>query len=644
MNNRPHNNRGGQNNNPGLAQRVTKAKQRLPYGFIPVKDKDPELVDAADLGSLDPNLYTGYINCSLHALNELCVGNTHVDLGNDLTEIQPLEVGGKIIISADTLRGCVSNFLAAYLGLPISRLNERRYSFRPNNVPSGSAILSGAGIVESINNGVYKIKKFTENTFAFVPHNGNPQNKYRGLKNGITWTKHIYSNKAKDYVDAHKYIIDDNIDSRTPKKYIHTGSFMFYGYHDGIDGKGNLGLNTQHPVSHKAFGVRTNGPRVPPEFESQTYLVSTGTVKNYKETQSEVLANDTTGHFTDHPMADRIKGIKDKILNNIRAEYEIKKGDLVFFEYKSDSNEVLTFGKHFRYRWAYSRSLRGFKKDYQEYNQNALSSGKVNLIEEMFGYSYENKDIPYEHRSKSGKVHFSYAVHQEDSGGLKVDKWLPRPGSPKPSSYEFYLRQNGSEPMVTYGDPARPEYTKNPPRLSGRKMYYKTKTTPYNDNKQENGVDKTVKLVKVLYPTKNSYPTFTFRVSYENLTAKELKLLYFALCLGQNTPPDKVKPDQIKDLLCHQIGYGKNNGMGAVKITVDRKNGRDEMYAVKTDVKTGALQLVFLSFEKYPAISDNLRQLLLVHDKPRSYPADKNGEIYSWHTRLKNDDLKKRRS
>lgn len=622
MNNRPHNNRGGQNNNPGLAQRVTKAKERLPYGFIPVKDKAPELVDAADLGSLDPNLYTGYINCSLHALNELCVGNTHVDLGNDLTEIQPLEVGGKIIISADTLRGCVSNFLAAYLGLPISRLNERRYSFRPNNA-FGRRILNGAGIVDKINtNGSLEISKFKENKFAFsgdiktdgdynyydTDRNGNPLNTYK-----------ISPGASK------------------------SAFFKFYPYHDGIDGKGNLGLNTQHPVSHKAFGVRTNGPGDPPEFESQTYLVSTGTVENYKETQLEVLANDTTGHFTDHPMADRIKGIKDKILNNIRAEYEIKKGDLVFFEYKSGSNEVLTFGKHFRYRWAYSRSLRNFTKDYQEYNQNALSSGKVNLIEEMFGYSYENKDIPYEHRSKSGKVHFSYAVHQEGSGGLKVEKWLPRPGSPKPSSYEFYLRQNGSEPMVTYGDPARPDY-KNPPRLSGRKMYYKTKNTPYNDNKQENGVDKTVKLVKVLYPAKDSYPTFTFRVSYENLTAKELKLLYFALCLGQNTPPDKVKPDQIKDLLCHQIGYGKNNGMGAVKITVDRKNGRDEMCAVKTDVKTGALQLVFLSFKKYPAISNNLRQLLIVHDKPRSYPADKNGEIYSWHTRLKNDDLKKRRS
>jgi len=617
MNNRPHNNRGGQNNNPGLAQRVTKAKERLPYGFIPVKDKDPELVDAADLGSLDPNLYTGYINCSLHALNELCVGNTHVDLGNELTEIQPLEVGGKIIISADTLRGCVSNFLAAYLGLPISRLNEHRYSFRPNNA-FGLKILNGAGIVDKINtDGSFEIRKFCENKFVF---SRSPKKDAR-LKYRVGATKIIL---AKDG-DMEDY-------------------FKFYPYHDGIDGKGNLGLNTQHPVSHKAFGVRTKGSGEPPELESQTYLVSTETVKNYEETQLNVLANDTTGHFTDHPMADRIKGIKNEILSNIRAEYKIKKGDLVFFEYKSGSNEVLTFGKHFRYRWAYSRSLRDFTKDYQEYNQNALSSGKVNLIEEMFGYSYENKDIPYEHRSKSGKVHFSYAVHQEGSGDVKVEKWLPRPGSPKPSSYEFYLRQNGSEPMVTYGDPARPDYTKNPPRLSGRKMYYKTKTTPYNDNEHEKGVDKTVKLVKVLYPTKNSYPTFTFRVSYENLTAKELNLLYFALCLGQNTPPDKVEPDQIKDLLCHQIGYGKNNGMGAVKITVDRKNGSDEMYAVKTDVKTGALQLVFLSFKKYPAISNSLRQLLLVHDKPRSYPADNNGEIYSWHTRLKNDDLKKRRS
>lgn len=625
MNNRPYYNQGGQNtghNQTSPARRAKEAKEKLPYGFIPVKDSPPELVEAADLGSNDPKLYTGYINCSLHALNELCVGNRHVDPGNDTTEIQPMEVGGNILISASTLKGCIANFLAAYLGLPISRLNEHRYSFRPNNA-FGRGILNGAGIVEKINkDGSLEVRKFRDNKFAFSRYEE---------RDG----QHYYSDTDRNGRPQNKYSI---ISSGKQSAY-----FKFYPYHDGIDGKGSLGKRFTPSVSHGSFGVKTKGPGLEPEYDEQVYYVSAETMKIYEDTQNMVLANDKTGHFTDHPMADKIKDIKDTILQNIRANARVKEGDLVFFEYRSGKHDILTFGKHFRYRWAYSRSLRDFTKDYQEYDTEALAAGKVNLIEELFGYSHENKEIPYQHRSKSGKVHFSYAVHEQGTGALKEEKWLPRPGSPKPSSYEFYLRQGGNDqkPLTTYGDPARPDFT-DPPRLNGRKMYYKTKITPYNDLQQDE-VDKTVKLVKVLQPKDGSLPTFTFRVNYENLTAKELNLLYFALCLGQNTPPDAVAPNQVKDLLCHQIGYGKNYGMGAVKITVDRKSDREELYSVKTDPETGALKLALLSFKSLPTIGGDLKTLLLVHDTPRKYPANDRGEIHSWHTRLKNDDLKNRR-
>lgn len=629
MNNRPNNNRGFSNNNPSQpspAQRANKAKEKLPYGFIPVKDNPPELVEAADFGACDPKLYTGYINCSLHALNELCVGNRHVDLGNDTTEIQPMEVGGNILISASTLKGCMANFLAAYLGLPISRLNEHRYSFRPNNAfATDPKILNGAGLVQKINDdGSLEIRKFRANKFAFSRYEE---------RDG----QHNYSDTDRNGRPQNKYSINSSGTQNA--------NFKFYPYHDGIDGEGSLGERFTPRVSHKSFGVITGGPGAEPLFEPKPYIISADTMKAYTETQIKVLASDKTGHFTDHPMADKIKDVKDKILSNIKVNAPVNVGEVVFFEYRNNSLQILTFGKHFRYRWAYSRSLRDFTKDYQEYDQEALAKGRVNLIEELFGYSCENKEIPYQHRSKSGKVHFSYAVHEKGTGALKEEKWLPRPGSPKPSSYEFYLRQAGSDqkPLTTFGDPARADFAQAP-RLSGHKMYYRTKTTPYNDHKQEEGVDKTVKLVKVLYPKDGNHPTFKFRVNYENLTGNELRLLYFALCLGQNTPPNAVAPDQMKDLLCHQIGYGKNYGMGAVKITVERKNNQEELYSVKTDPETGALKHVLLSFSSFPAISDKMRQLLLVHDLPRKYPVNEKGEIHSWHTKLKNDDLKNRRS
>lgn len=230
----------------------------------------------------------------------------------------------------------------------------------------------------------------------------------------------------------------------------------------------------------------------------------------------------------------------------------------------------------------------------------------------------------------------------EGTGDRKKEKWLPRPGSPKPSSYEFYLIQHEDpkKPMHTFGDPAREDFT-TPPRLSGRKMYYKTK---YGSAPEMNPSDKdaTVKLVNVLYPDEKSFPTFKFRVHYENLTAKEFNYLYFALCLGQNIAPDPIKPKENDGLLCHQIGYGKNYGMGAVKITIDCKNGQEEIYSLKYDPQTDSFKLHVLKYKGTLKIDKDLREMLLVHEKARSYP-NKGKNIYSWHTKLKNDDLIKRR-
>ncbi|MDD3563343.1 MAG: hypothetical protein PHR32_06695, partial [Candidatus Cloacimonetes bacterium] len=197
-----------------------------------------------------------------------------------------------------------------------------------------------------------------------------------------------------------------------------------------------------------------------------------------------------------------------------------------------------------------------------------------------------------------------------------------------------------SEPLVTYGDPVRKDFI-NKPRLSGRKFYYKTATTPCNDSKEEHGVDKTVLLRKVLLPSAESLPHFKFKVHYQNLSLTELCLLHFSLCLGQNVIPEVKTLHSNKDLLCHQIGYGKNYGMGAVKIVLDCNGGKEDILRVKNDPSSRILKLFRVKPTYSYNLSEAMKPLMLFSHECRQYPHFR-GSIFQWHTKLKNDDLKVR--
>jgi len=638
MNNNYNNNRQHQHahqqgaNNNQLNPSPQDAANKLPYGFVPVGDarikRDPRI----DLGKYNRELYTGYINCSTYALNELCVGNSHKDLGNDRTAILPLMVDGTILISAHTLKGCIANFLAAHLKLPITRMNNHRYSFRPNNA-FGSNICFGAGIVEKINSdGSLEVRKFKDDKFAYT------------------------RNKNKD--GYYSYQVNNNKYSYL-RPDMNGDYFKFYDYFDGLDGSGtmanlfaNSGTTPRTPPSHKGFGVKLSSPTDYP-LSTELFLADRDTVKLYTDT-IDVLMDDKIGHLCDHPLTDT--NDVSTIKNNLRKHLTNKEGDLVFFEYRNGTKQILTFGKHFRYRWAYSRSLHDFQQDYQPYDLDALRKANTNIIEELFGYSYgekeitSDKDIPFENRAKSGKVHFSFAEHVSGTGQLKTEKWLPRPGSPKPSSFEFYLRENYrlflnrstlQGCMVTNGDPARKDF-KQAPRLSGRKFYYKTVSNSYQNGQGVAGEDMTVRLSDVLHPSESSFPQFNFRVHYHNLSLNELHLLHFALCLGQNAIPNLDRPLSEQNILCHQIGYGKNFGMGAVKFVINTVNDKEEVFRIKVDSDTGKLELYRLKIEQKHTLSKDMKRLMTLGEQFRTYPRYE-GKIHLWHTKLKNDDLKARR-
>lgn len=613
---------------------IKDAIQKLPYGFAPV-DKDKLNYDnMVPLDKDDESLITGHINCEMYALNELCVGNTHKDLGHDKVEIAPLTVDGKVVIPSSTLKGCFANFLAAYLQYPISRMNNRQYGFRPNNAPSGKSVANYAGIIESIaEDNSITVKRFKERYYAFTvkkypPAKATRQNYYDTNSKG----KPLYKYQIKKDGDKSAY-------------------FYFYDYHDGLDGAGTLGKLAERSASHQSFGVRVSGPGAEPEYARERYSISPECYEAYLRTV-QYLKDEKEGHLQDHPQKKNFESAD--FIKNVKHNSNLKVGDLIFFEVlTTDETKVITFGKHYRYRWAFSRSLHDFVQDYQAENAESIKDGLLNRIEEMFGYSSENKDIPYKQRAKSAKVHFSCAVHESGTGKSK-DFWLPRAGSPKPSSYEFYLKENFTADkhvlLSTFGDPARKDH-KQAPRLSGRKFYYRTKKISIASES-----DGMIKMMNALSPSSSDLPKFTFCVYYENLRPIELELLCFALNLGQNIEPVVLKMDPTgvevtvsKDgqkpepLLCHQIGYGKNHGMGAVKVIIEEKDGKAIVHRFKLNHETGRLLEYHRSCTPKKFSGGVLYDLCKLYRDPKQYPRFK-GDIFTWHTETKNSDLKNRKN
>ncbi|NLH93715.1 MAG: hypothetical protein GX466_05775 [Candidatus Cloacimonetes bacterium] len=98
------------------------------YDFVPVK-QDParQLVDLVYFNENKRNdLFTGEIKCSLYVLNHLLVGNEHTDIDTDgCGTINPLLLDEEtLLVSPYSLKGCISNFIAQLLQIPMTRINK----------------------------------------------------------------------------------------------------------------------------------------------------------------------------------------------------------------------------------------------------------------------------------------------------------------------------------------------------------------------------------------------------------------------------------------------------------------------------------------------------------------------------------------
>jgi hypothetical protein len=251
--------------------------------------------------------------------------------------------------------------------------------------------------------------------------------------------------------------------------------------------------------------------------------------------------------------------------------------------------------------------------------QTKVIDGKLNVIEELFGYSLSDKTIEHKNRAKSGKVHFSFAVASSEYVNLRKEMSLPFGGSPYTDRIKFYFRKKTNARMNN----ATPSQ-----RLVGRKFYFSTE--------EANTKGKECRKLHDVLIANETYPEFRFQVHFENMKKDELDHLCFGLCLGQNFKPVACDIEYQKDvayckdqaLLCHQIGYGKNFGMGAVKVVIETESDSSAHGASVTRVvfnentKQLEQEAYYPDFENLSKnLNGDLLNLVKYYKEPCAYPS-----------------------
>jgi hypothetical protein len=366
----------------------------LPYGFVPiditraVADK-PVLHDGSGDGSSGGALLSGEILCSMETLTPLLPGNIRYPvneadnaqleqwgfnkLPDDKRIAEPLRLeDGRIVIAGSALKGMIRMSLSALLSAPMERVKERHFTYRPNLdfTRNPEKYVVRPAVVEKEDNGGWSIKVFDDARAA---------------------------------------------DFRTSEQ---KQDYRFVGYKPGIDGNGLLA---------KAFGTRTYRKARVPKTGGCDLQIPADLYKRYLEDQKNVLANDTEGHLTAHPLNFHIQKVKEAIVNNSK----LQPGQLIYVEVEvstdsggnvTENARVVSFGHHFRYRWAYTSSIR--KKDGQLRDCLAPTVEERELDAEgapqkltgarlLFGYVRDNETNPIGNNAferLAGRIAINHAV------------------------------------------------------------------------------------------------------------------------------------------------------------------------------------------------------------------------------------------
>lgn len=644
------------------------ADKLKPYGFVPLPDNLTTAPPVWHDGTSAKDRLSGEIRCEIETLTPLLVGwerrkiddadetwpVPYTSASGDTVDVQfgsvvhttiksksvlcPLRApwGDRpVLIPGDSIKGLLRHELGALLGAPMERVAERSYSYRPNSL---------------------------------FPNNPNP------------WLMPRLARVAADSVEM-RPLDPNNAGSRSVRvpvrldllpenlKYDRRRNSKppRYRFDDPAGGaayRGGQGAGARLNSIRKLHTTLEANPASPTTSVQVPEPVQAGYLNTLRH-----LIDLTHGHFSErHPdVPTTINGedARQRILH-AASNVVFEPGDLIWVEWDKNNKRIVSFGWHYYYRWAYTDTVRKqgwtngraglFPLAAERASDDEGAATGLSAVRRLFGYTGDNEGSAGigkdDYAQLMGRIAVNAAIEVIEPGDTTEKRFLPPTflkelGMPRPSAVEHYLEQpyhpnprpSDRAGLVTYGDATGYD---EPGKLAGRKFYLDRQdaytSQPWKDDSVANRLNERSTLA---LEASRAERRFRFTVRFRDLEPTELAAVLVALC-----------PHQFRDVLfgnypdgcCSKLGYARPLGWGSISIEAKAllflDTSGDKPALAPLDDLSG---WIHQHFEKTPMLERWLAIHRRKHPDAADYPRGQDGNIYSYHTKLRADHSRARR-
>lgn len=648
----------------------------LPYGFVSI-DPAKAVTDTPVWhdGKEGGELLSGEVRCTLEALTPLLPGNARYQCHKDGDEKKPAQADlqrlaqwgfdqlnpgqqiaeplrladGRVVIAGSALKGMIRHSLGALLSAPMERVAERHHTYRPNLDFNKSWVLEKYAVRPALVIGKdgegWLVEVFPDARGAIFVRS----EVVDALS--LNGRNQVFSGELAGFaIEKNRLLRAKGQKARLKHRLVE--------YRGGIDGEGIFGAAFDPPTRTYQHAL------VPVSGAVGQFSISAELYRRYIRDQTSVIACETEGHLTAHPLSDLdTKKAQKAILRNA----ELKINQLIYVELTTENGKVtqnsrvVSFGHHFRYRWAYSSSVRkqlGKVRDClkpldcerQDAAPERLSGARL-----LFGYVRDEKTNLIGSgvfERLAGRIAINHAISDGVPEFLGVESKgycvpLKILGQPKSSAWEFYLRQGQTtnRPPATYGDLPGDAGGE----LAGRKFYrHQPRSQKVSDiatTEDKITRSKEDKIIRLKQATLARFicrtgTRFLFAIRFQGLRAWELGALLAVLQPGR-----LAAPGGDSQVYAHKLGLGRPLGMGSVRIAIDGLTLSQGKGAAEAPATDGFRQEAVNALRERLAgvdLSEWLAMLRFEDRGPVDYP--RTGDIiFNWHTDLRKEYGKLRR-
>lgn len=579
-----------------------KRKYQKPYAFAPVPTEPKARAPIWHDGTSSAGRYSGELRCVLRNETPLLVGWERNQVKDLLPSVLPAELQGinpekavlyplrlptgerPVVIPGDSLKGMLRHELGALLGAPMERVEERRYSYRPN-----------VAFPDDAKDRFLEPRLATVRARGELAVDGKPFPYPRVVE---VWDE-LLTRSDQTYLPRMV-----NRRREEPQQGDHR-------YRFGM-GAGHLFHEKVYPAPEGAKKerrpeLRTHVRVKPGKRGRIAHEVSAAVVDQYQQTLRHYL-DAKAGHFSRrHPGVEKSCEVDDAIATwRAGAKDAFREGDVIWVEWNTETKQVVSFGWHYYYRWAYRDTVRtrGPKRELRpelaaaaaerNLDENAPPHG-LTAVRRLFGYVSDEHGraelAPHIRKGRyaqlMGRISINAALEDLSTPRAEDARFLPPTllselGQPRPSAVEHYLKQQGDPradqaELRTYGDAVGKDGEPLDPsgELAGRKFYLHRFGAVATDNSEDNRNNKRSTLA---LEASGPGATFRFTVRFRDLDADELAAVMLALCPQQfadelpgNYLPSastRTSPQSSKPSYLSKLGYARPLGWGSVAITI----------------------------------------------------------------------------